>query len=357
MKTTLFVLMSIFLLASVAHADELVLTAPVQVPTLIPYSLRADLPDTDVFTEASVYLDEEKAATVYPSGYCLVQPEWAGRVLACTTFDADPSSNGGLTLIFAHTGFSKGEHSVRVSTVGTVSETQSLNVISDDVLGGAKLDEIKASMVDVENQLIQIKETMSSYADTISSLQNQLSQNQQLSESQRNELQNLLNQAQAKLEEQQSMIATLENQLSGVEDEVARSFKNPFATGTTATAPADETQPAEVPQEGNDSPLTGFATGGNAPLIGVAILVIACALAFFYFRGRAGNSGGNPGGAAFFEGSVDALFKGTPKQSDEGLQPRKFASISREEARLRQDIENNPPEKVNFSELIRKERD
>ncbi|MDP2666209.1 MAG: hypothetical protein Q8P05_01760 [Candidatus Diapherotrites archaeon] len=348
-------ILALLVFSGMVWAQELTLIGPTHVPTLIPFTFFTDLPPTDQFSEATVYLDEQPAATAYPSGHCAILPEWVGNVLSCTIFDRDPSSTGGLTMVFVHSGFAKGDHRIRVSTTGNTSATQELSIISEDVLGGTTLDSLKASMVDVENRLLQITNSLDEYTITIQNLQLELNTNQQIGESQRNNLQQSLDDARIQLESQQGTIDGLNAQLRAVEKEVAKSFKNPFAGEEEINAQSTTPPPIVPDDDENNPPATGFVVGNNAPLIGLGILIVAGALVLFHFRGRLPSIGKKSG--PFFEGSMDALFKGVPSREDSSLTPRRFASISREEARLRNDVETNPPEKVNFSELIRKERD
>jgi hypothetical protein len=104
---------------------------------------------------------------------------------------------------------------------------------------------------------------------------------------------------------------------------------------------------------------TGLASGSNLPLFGIGILLIA-GLIFLFVRGKSnGSFGGNNGGNStpFFEGTLDSLFKGVP--SDPKLsgrpepQPKKWSADSPTEKGLREDIENNPPEKINFGDLLK----
>ncbi|MEK6902269.1 MAG: hypothetical protein AABX02_01625, partial [archaeon] len=103
-------------------------------------------------------------------------------------------------------------------------------------------------------------------------------------------------------------------------------------------------------------------TGSNAPLIGLGIIVMGIALfAFITFsrRKQGGGMSSGRGGGGFFEGNMDALFKSVPGNSSgkaEDMQPHKWAAEGGGEKGLRKDVEDNPPEKVNFGDLIRDER-
>ncbi|MEK6821471.1 MAG: hypothetical protein AABY11_03680 [archaeon] len=175
-------------------------------------------------------------------------------------------------------------------------------------------------------------------------------------------LRNQVNELQGQLNQQQGSVSELQGRTTHVESELERTIKNPFASAKETTTVTEETNDDVVVQ--TDSPFTGLASGGAVPAIGLIVLV-ALVGGFFFLRGR---SNGSPrsamptenGGAGFFEGNFDALFKGVPNASSgrPELQPKKWSSET--EASVRKSLEDDPPErreKINFGEIIKHERD
>ncbi|MEK6970756.1 MAG: LPXTG cell wall anchor domain-containing protein, partial [archaeon] len=114
----------------------------------------------------------------------------------------------------------------------------------------------------------------------------------------------------------------------------------------------------------SSSPATGLATGSFFPLAGIGVLLAGGLFLFFRNRNRAGNTPQlkKNDSTPFFEGTLDSLFKGLPGETKSSErpdpQPKKWSSDEGEgEKELRDEIENNPPEKVNFGDLIKHERD
>lgn len=324
-----FFLLAFFLLASTVFALDI--QSPERVPGFSPFTFRATLPATNMFTQATVQFDGINIATVYPAGTCQIQPDWIPFLIHCATFDADTETNEGLTTVITHTGFANGSHTITVSSQGPQSETKTVNVHVFDALDA----QIKAG-IDTQLAAVQMD---------VNTLQTQTTTNTEDVYAAKTEIETAKNETNAKVEELSAKISTLEQrdaQLTAEREAQAKQgFQIPFLS----------------------SPGTGFAGGANAPFLGIAILAVGAFIAFFFIRGRKNGRGFGVGGGMnkstpFFEGNMDALFKGLPggnTEANSSPQPHKWSTEG--EKGLREDVETNPPEKINFGDLIQKERD
>ncbi len=317
------ILLLILLTANMAFAAEI--QAPEKVVSYAPFTFRVVMPATDTFSQSAVHFDNILVATIYPSGTCAVQPDWIPFIIHCATFDADTKTNEGLTAVITHTGFFPGPHTIFVSTQGSAAETSLFTVNVFDAVDAASQMEL-STKVDTVDTRVGALET-----ETITAKENIYTNNATLTKA---------------LEDAKAEIITLNAQLAPL----IAPKEEPVETGLQIPFISDFFRPS--------SPATGLATSSNAPIIGVGI-VAAIALAFFVFNGRKKEGFNAPTkGTPFFEGTLDTLFKGVPGgKSNDGVaeaQPKKWSSDVEDD--LREDIEDNPPErdtKIHYSDLTR----
>ena len=327
MRHVLIFILLVFLAISVSAIE---IQAPERIPSYAPFTFRAVLPATDTFTQASILFDNVNVATIYPSGACAIDPKWEPFLIHCKTFDANPQNNEGLTTVVTHTGFAKGTHEITVSSQGPQSEHQTVSVLVFDALDASVKEEITAQIGTIQTTVDTLQ------TDATTAKENAYATQQKLDETTAETTQ--------KIEEIQAKLSLDEQAKAAAEAEAKANpgFQIPFLSST---------------------PGTGFASGSNAPLIGVGILVALALLVFYFTRVRKKEGFGAPTKAApFFEGSMDALFKGLPgSNTDAKDEPQKKKWSSDVEGDLREDVENNPPErnnsKIHFSDIIQKERD
>ncbi len=315
------------ILFSMGIVAALEIQAPAKVVSYAPFTFRVILPSTEFFAQANVYFDNFLVATIYPSGTCVVQPDWIPFVLRCAAFDADPKTNEGLTTILTHTGFSKSPHTIFVSTQGSQSENQLFTVNVFDA-------------VDEESQLA-VQTKIDSTDQRVTTLETENVKTQENLYAAQSDLTKEITTTKEKVEK-------LDLQLNPPQTEEPpqpAGFSIPFLSNVF----------------GNGSPATGLVGGISAPIVGIGIIV-AAALAFLFIRSRGKSSsgfGGNPSkpSAPFFEGTLDSLFKNVPGKTSEGpmeAQPKKWSSDV--ETELREDIDQNPPErdtKIHYKDLVR----
>ncbi len=315
------ILLGIVLIASAAYATEI--QAPEKVVSYAPFTFRIVLPDTDKFTQAGVHFDNMLVATIYPSGTCVIQQDWIPFIIHCATFDADTKTNAGLTTIITHTGFFPGPHTIFVSTQGSSAETQLFTVNVFDAVDAESQTQLANKVTEAESRITTIETQTTTNAESI------YTNNAELTKAVEN----------AKIE-----LTQVKEQLAPLiapKVEEPQGFQIPFIS--------DFFRPT--------SPTTGLATSSNAPLLGLGI-VAAIALGFFVFNGRKKEGFSSAKNATpFFEGTLDTLFKGVPGKANEerpDAQPRKWSSDVEDD--LREDVEENPPErdtKIHFSDLTR----
>ncbi len=311
-----------------SYSFGLEIQAPEKVPSYTPFTFRAVLPATNTFTQSNIVFDGINVATVYPSGACQMQPDWIPFLLHCATFDANPNSNEGLTVVVTHTGFAKGPHVVGVTTIGSTAERGVASVWVFDALDEKALADVNTQIITITEKVNTLETDAQKAKEDIYGVQAQASD----IETQINESVESIRERLVEWEEKQK-------QNTG--------FQIPFLSGNNSTG-------------------TGFASGISAPILGLGVLGIIALLLFYFTRVRkqGGFSGGNK--TPFFEGSMDSLFKGLPTHKDEvrETQPKKWSSEVEND--LRKDIEENPPEreatslsggKIHFSEIIKKERE
>lgn len=326
MKTAKEILILLILVVFSTQSFALEIQSPEKMQTFAPFTFRATLPATDSFNTATVHFDNILVATVYPTGTCAIQPEWIPFIIHCATWDADPKTNEGLTAIVTHTGFAKGPHTIAVQTQGSASEyvTVTLNVI--DALDASEKEKIDTSVGTLTTRVEELETYTTNTEQKVYETQSELSS---VKETTQTALDDVTNRLDIIEKPEPSMLTQTDQQ----------GFNIPFLNGT------------------------GLASGSNIPIIGIGILLIA-GLIFLFTRGKSnGSFGGNSSGNStpFFEGTLDSLFKGVP--SDPRLsgrpdpQPKKWAADNEGEKGLRQDIEENPPERINFGDLIKQERD
>jgi hypothetical protein len=326
MKTVNEILILLILVLFSTQTVALEIQAPEKMQSYAPFTFRATLPATDSFNTATVHFDNILVATVYPTGTCAIQPEWIPFIIHCATWDANPKTNEGLTAIVTHTGFAKGAHTIAVQTQGSTSEylTVTLHVI--DALDASEKETLDASMGTLTTRVEELETYTTNTEQKVYETQSELLSVKESTQTALDDVTNRLN----IIEKPEPSMLTQNDQ---------QGFNIPFLNGT------------------------GLVSGGNLPIIGIGILLIA-GLLFVFTRGKSnGRFGGNNGGSStpFFEGTLDSLFKGVP--SDSKLsgrpepQPKKWAADSEDEKGLRQDIEENPPERINFGDLIKQERD
>ncbi len=322
-RTLIFVLVFSLLLGMVSAVE---IQAPPKAVSYAPLTFQVTLPDTDKFTQSAVHFDNLLVATIYPSGACAVQPDWIPFIIHCATFDADTKTNAGLTAVITHTGFFTGPHTIFVSTQGSAAETQLFTINIFDAVDQASQTELSTKVDGVETRVGTL-ETQSTTAQ-----ENIYTNNATLTKT---------------LEDTKANLATVQQQLAPLiapkEEPVQEAgFQIPFISDFFRSS----------------SPSMGLATSSSAPLIGLGIIA-AIALGFFVFNGRKKEGFNAPTkGTPFFEGTLDTLFKGVPSgKSTDGVadaQPKKWSSDVEDE--LRDDIDNNPPEKdakVHYSDLVR----
>lgn len=328
MQRTSLIIFSVLVLFSSVNALEI--NAPERIPSYAPFTFTATLPSTETFTTSTVTFDGLLVATIYPSGACGVMPDWDPFVIKCDTFDADPTTNEGLTLIFTHTGFALGTHTISIQTQGMKSDNQTINLNVFDALDAKEKEAIDSSVTALTTQ-VQTLETKTTDTE------------QKWYES-KAELETIVHENNQRVDEVQSTVGMLNDDYQKRVADAQKGFQIPFLSTDGGAG-------------------TGLATGSNAPLIGIGIVVVGIALfAFFTFSRKnkdAGFSSPKGGSGGFFEGNMDALFKSVPGGSSnkaEEMQPHKWAAEASGEKGLRKDVEDNPPEKINFGELIREER-
>lgn len=321
----------ILLTATVVSA--LAIESPERVPTYNPFTFQIELPLTNDFTNASIQFDNAPVATIYPSGNCTIQENWIPFLLKCDTFDKDPNTNAGLTAIITHTGFGKGMHTITVYTQGNETETitKQLNVFDP-------LDE------ETEKQL-------SNRIEEIKTKTEGLQNDSQYIFEKANQIQIDLNSGIAGTQYSIQTIKETVNKLDEQVNQVAQKLEDgklkiPFLDSK------------------NNSPATGLIPIGSEPILGMAFLIIlSIGLLFIWRKKQEGEpifelpSISREKSKPIFEGNLDALFKNVPKEKHETREtsPKKWSSETEEE--LRKEIEKNPPEKINFGDLVRKERD
>ncbi|MBM3282091.1 MAG: hypothetical protein FJY86_01985 [Candidatus Diapherotrites archaeon] len=316
------IILGVVLLSSVAFAAEI--QAPEKVVSYAPFTFRVVLPPTDTFSQAAVHFDNILVATIYPTGTCAVQPDWIPFIIHCATFDADTKTNAGLTTIITHTGFFPGPHTIFVSTQGSAAETSLFTINVFDAVDEASQTALSMQVGDVNARVSELE------VESVSAQENIYTNNANLTKA--------IEQAKTELQTVQTQLAPL---ITPKED-TQQGFQIPFIS--------DFFRPT--------SPTTGMVAGSNAPLLGLGIIA-AIALGFFVLNGRKKEGFGDMNkGTPFFEGTLDTLFKGVPsgKTNNERpeAQPKKWSSDVEED--LREDIEENPPErdtKIHYSDLTR----
>lgn len=320
----ILILMAITLFSM--HAFALEIQAPEKMQTFAPFTFRATLPATDAFNTATIHFDNILVATVYPTGTCAIQPEWIPFIIHCATWDADPKTNEGLTAIVTHTGFAKGPHLIEVKTQGPKSEQQLITLNVMDALDASEKEALDASMGTLSTRVEELETFTTNTEQKVYETQSELSSVKETTQMALTDVTNRLD----IIEEPEPSMLTQNDQ---------QGFNIPFLSGT------------------------GFISGGNLPLLGVGALIVV-GLLFFFFRSQSTSSFGSssPGSSTpFFEGTLDSLFKGVPSNSKLAgrpePQPKKWSADSDGEKGLREDIEDNPPERINFGDLIKQERD
>ncbi len=329
---TVIILLTLFTLLGSVSALEI--NAPDRIPSYAPFTFTATLPSTETFTTSTVTFDGIVVATIYPSGACGVMPDWDPFVIKCDTFDVDPTTNEGLTLIFTHTGFALGTHTISIQTQGMKSDNQTVNLNVFDALDAKEKEAIDTSVTALTTQVQTLEtkttDTEAKWYESKAELETKVNENTQ------------------RVDEVQSTVGLLNEDYQKRVADSKKGFQIPFLSGNN-----------------DDDSGTGLATGANAPLFGLAIIIVGIALfAFFTFsrknKGTGFSSGGKGGSGGFFEGNMDALFKSVPGGSSstkaDEMQPHKWAAEGSGEKGLRKEVEDNPPEKVNFGDLIRDER-
>ncbi|MFH0970829.1 MAG: hypothetical protein V1776_05220 [Candidatus Diapherotrites archaeon] len=305
------------------------LDAPEQVPSYSPFTFRVILPSTEAFSTATIMFDNIGVATIYNSGTCLIQPDWIPFLIHCKTYDTDPKTNEGLTAIITHTGFAKGIHTISIQSQGIEGSFSSTEVKVITPLEDTYKDELNSEITNVKGRVEELETFSQGAQQKINETQSQLEQTIHETGEKINTLKDLLS-AQFKNAEK-------------VVQQSSETFTIPFLSGNG----------------------TGLATGVNAPVLGILLIVAFASLILFAGIGRKKKTGFGgiipKDNTPFLAGNLDTLFKGLPekKNMEERIspQPKKWSSDVEEE--LRDDIENNPPEKskVNFGDLIRNERD
>lgn len=308
-------------------SSALEISGPEKMQSFAPFTFFTTLPSTDEFSSATLLFDGVLVATIYPTGTCSMQPDWIPFLIQCKTYDADPKTNEGLTAIITHTGFSKGAHSIAMQTQGSKSESQALTINVIDALDASEKEAIDASVTGLETRVGTLETTSTTNEQKIYETQSELAQTKA-------ETQTTLEEVGTRLDKIEAPEPSLLTQPT------TQGFSIPFLSNPNPTTPG-----------------TGLATGSNWPVIGLVVLVIGGMVLFFFARSKQGGFGGGDS-TPFFEGTVDSLFKGVPsKDGRPNPQPHKWSADSDGEKGLREDVENNPPEKINFGDLIKQDRD
>lgn len=312
----------LILLAS-ATASAIEIQAPEKVVSYAPFTFRIVLPSTETFTQAAIHFDNILVATIYPTGTCAVQPDWIPFIIHCATFDADTKTNAGLTTVITHTGFFPGPHTIFVSTQGSTAETQLFTVNVFDAVDKESQTALSTQVGDVNSRVSELE------AQSVAAQENIYTNNATLTKA--------VEDAKAELETVRAQLAPL---IASKEDVQPAGFSIPFISDFF-------------------KPSSGMVTSSSAPLLGLGILA-AIVLGLFVFNSRNKKEGfGDVNkGTPFFEGTLDSLFKNVPStksgEERQDPQPKKWSSDVEED--LREDIENNPPEKdakIHYSELTR----
>lgn len=326
-----YVLGLILLLSLAIPTQAIEFYAPTRVPAFTPFTFQALLPATENFTQTTLTFDGRVVATIYPSGNCQVDGEWIAFALMCDTFDADPKTTQGMTLVFTHTGFSKGNHIVTLQSTGPQSENQTIQLEVFEAVAETTTSDLNALVQEVK--------------ESLTALQNENITTQENTNAAQAELGSRVDQLQVDLSNAKQ---TLE-QVQAETEKKQEGFVIPFG-------------------EPNDSrsPATGLVSGNTVPLVGVGILIVLVSAFLFWKRQGGGEGFGGhppsrtPGKSSFFEGNLDAVFKNPGIEERSEAQPRKFASLSggiTTERDIRDDLDRNPPGKISFGDLIKDERE
>ena len=322
MKFGFVLLLCLALLVVPVHAISFY--APARVPAFTPFTFQALLPASENFTQASLTFDGRTVATIYPNGNCQVDGEWIAFALKCDTFDADTKTTQGLTLVFTHTGFAKGNHIISLQSLGPQSENQTVQLEVFEAVGETTTSDLNTLVQEVKDSLSALQSENISVQENANAAQAELG---------------------ARVDQLQVDLSNAQQALQRVQEETApkpdAGFQIPFG------------QPS--------SPGTGFASGVSTPLIGIGVLVVLLG-AFFFMRSRKQGGFGShaasktPGQSSFFEGNFDALFKNAQADERPDMQPRKFASLggtTTGEREVREDLERRPPGKISFGDLLK----
>ncbi|MEK6902270.1 MAG: hypothetical protein AABX02_01630, partial [archaeon] len=102
-------------------------------------------------------------------------------VIKCDTFDVDPKTNEGLTLIFTHTGFALGDHTISVQTQGMKSDNQTVNLKVFDALDANEKEAIDSSVTALSTQVqtldAKTMETESKWYESKAELETKVNEN------------------------------------------------------------------------------------------------------------------------------------------------------------------------------------
>lgn len=322
----------LFLLISLAvPANAIDFYAPERVPAFTPFTFQALLPATENFIQTTLTFDGRTVATIFPNGQCQVDNEWIAFALKCDTFDADPKTTAGMTLVFTHTGFAKGNHTITMQSTGPQSENQTVQLEVFDAVA-------ETTTTDLNTLVHEVKESLST-------LQNESVTVQENANAAQAELGSRVDQLQVDLSNAKQILQQVQEE---VEKEPEGLFTIPFG------------QPNETP-----SPSTGLVSGNTTPLIGIGVLIVL--VSGFLFWRRQGNRGfgehsmsKSPGKSSFFEGNLDSVFKNPGIEERSEVQPRRFASLggsTTTERDVREDLDRTPPGKISFGDLIKDERE
>lgn len=98
-----------------------------EVPINTPWGFSVELPNSNSFDEAKIFLDSSEIARVYSGGQAVLDPANTGLVVGVHTYDKDPNSTSGLTVAIMHAYVSSGSHTIKVEAYdnGSISEEQS----------------------------------------------------------------------------------------------------------------------------------------------------------------------------------------------------------------------------------------